>query len=304
MVDRDPGLESLGSAGLDHASEPRRRSADVVEAISLTRRSDTFRTQQQPGRAADRAVDPRRPDVVIVQVDDDRRCRDDPSGRLRVELAQPDDVATPFALVANLSRERSASPVMATRCLLEHDRDAPTFRSRNPTSTSSSPHPTNCSQNPPTSINVCRGMLTLPVQKSNGSVIEPARTRRSVRSRRNPNGGPPASSSHCGPMSTDGSDAAAWNSTCDRQASRTHRHVVVDEPAHVATRHETPAFRAAERPEFGCLCHRSSTPRSRRSSASDDPSVEPSSTITTSVCEPSGIASSMLASSRSRASRR
>ena len=36
VIDRDPRLESLRPSRLDHTGEPRRRHADVVEAISLT----------------------------------------------------------------------------------------------------------------------------------------------------------------------------------------------------------------------------------------------------------------------------
>ncbi len=83
-----------------------------------------MRAQQQRGGPADRAVDPRRPDVVVVHVDDERRCRDDPSGRLRVGLTQPDDVAAPLALVTNLLRERSWPNVVAACCRVKGDRDA------------------------------------------------------------------------------------------------------------------------------------------------------------------------------------
>ena len=175
---------------------------------------------------------------------------------------------------------------------------APTIRK--PSSTSSSPHPTKDSSNAPRSMRVRRGVLTFPVQKSNGSVMSGCRASRSDRSSRNRNRALSDASSHCGPISTLGSVVDRWNARCASSAARsTVMSSSINQqisPRAIAR----PALRAAARPRFGCQRQRTSHPGPSASSAADEPSVDPSSTTT--ISTRSAASTTLRSPCRSRSS--
>jgi hypothetical protein len=173
-----------------------------------------------------------------------------------------------------------------------------------PSSTPSSPQPTKSSLKPPALSRVRRCALMLPVQKSNGSVTNPSLARRSIRASKCRDSPLPLNASNWAPISTDGSGALRWKSAWVSNASRWTVMSSSTSQQISPWANAMSALRAADRPRFGCHRHRNGNANRACSSASRDPSVDPSRRTTTSTSALRPIASSRLPSSRSNGARR